>query len=172
MVQRGEEAAVDNEPKTRGRKPKEKKPRSAKQLANDKAQSERFKKIHEERKAALAAKKEQPPLEPVKEEPPPQPEPEPQEEKPVVQDSPPPPQPPTEDESESEPEVEEETVIIKPKPKKKKKPIRKRTYVVEPSDDESESESEEEPEQLQRPKLRRSKREAPPQPDNFNLIFR
>ena len=46
MVQRGEEAAVDNEPKPRGRKPKEKKPRSAKQLANDKAQSERFKKIH------------------------------------------------------------------------------------------------------------------------------
>ena len=63
MVQRGEEASVDVEPVKRGRKPKEKKPRSAKQLANDKAQSERFKKIHEERKAALAAK-----VEPVKEE--------------------------------------------------------------------------------------------------------
>ena len=46
-----------------GRPKQPKKPRTLKQQANDKIQSERFKKLHEERKTTLASKKEEIPQE-------------------------------------------------------------------------------------------------------------
>ena len=133
-LQRGEEP-VELTTK-RGRPVKEKKPRTEKQLANDKAQAARFKKEHDQRKAKKTHKSA--PQEEATE----QPKEEVQE---AIVEEPPKdllssPQLPVEEESESEPEIEEETVIIKKK--KKKKPRIKRTYVDEPSDDDvSNSES-------------------------------
>ena len=105
-------------PKKAGRPKKEKKPRSAAQLANDEKQRQRFKQEHEARKKKAAEKK---PEVPKAEPEPPVPEPVPEE--------------PAE---ESEPEVDEETVYIKRKPRKKTK----RTYVIEPSSSDDSSEDE------------------------------
>ena len=104
------------EPKKAGRPKKEKKPRSAAQLANDEKQRQRFKREHEARKKKAA---EQKPDETKADPEPPVPEPIPEE--------------PAE---ESEPE--EETVYIKRKPRKKTK----RTYVIEPSSSDESSEDE------------------------------
>ena len=99
---------VPEEPKKVGRPKKEKKPRTAKQLANDERQRQRFKQEHEARKKKAAESK---PEETKAEPKTPVPEPEPEEPE------------------ESEPEVDEETVYIKRKPRRKTK----RTYVIEPS---------------------------------------
>ena len=104
------------EPKKAGRPKKEKKPRSAAQLANDEKQRQRFKREHEARKKKAAEEK---PDETKADPEPPVPEPIPEE--------------PAE---ESEPE--EETVYIKRKPRKKTK----RTYVIEPSSSDESSEDE------------------------------
>ena len=110
------EPIPEPEPKKAGRPKKEKKPRSAAQLANDEKQRQRFKREHEARKKKAA---EQKPEETKAEPEPPVPEPVPEE--------------PAE---ESEPE--EETVYIKRKPRKKTK----RTYVIEPSSSDESSEDE------------------------------
>ena len=107
---------VPEEPKKVGRPKKEKKPRSAAQLANDEKQRQRFKREHEARRKKAAEEK---PDETKADPEPPVPEPVPEE--------------PTE---ESEPE--EETVYIKRKPRKKTK----RTYVIEPSSSDDSSEDE------------------------------
>ena len=107
---------VPEESKKVGRPKKEKKPRTAKQLANDERQRQRFKQEHEARKKKGAeSKPEEPKAEPKS----PVPEPVPEE-----------------PEQESEPE--EETVYIKRKPRKKTK----RTYVIEPSSSDESSEDE------------------------------
>ena len=109
---------VPEEPKKVGRPKKEKKPRSAAQLANDEKQRQRFKREHEARRKKAAEEK---PDETKADPEPPVPEPVPEE--------------PAE---ESEPEVDEETVYIKRKPRKKTK----RTYVIEPSSSDESSEDE------------------------------
>ena len=104
------------EPKKAGRPKKEKKPRSAAQLANDEKQRQRFKREHEARRKKAAEEK---PDETKADPEPPVPEPIPEE--------------PAE---ESEPE--EETVYIKRKPRRKTK----RTCVIEPSSSDESSEDE------------------------------
>ena len=62
-LQRGKEPEenpeVDENPKKVGRPKQPKKPRTPAQQKNDRIQSERFKKMHEERKNTLAAKKQE-----------------------------------------------------------------------------------------------------------------
>ena len=137
------------EPKKAGRPKKEKKPRSAAQLANDEKQRQRFKREHEARKKKAAEEK---PDETKADPEPPVPEPIPEE--------------PAE---ESEPEVDEETVYIKRKPRRKTK----RTYVIEPpsSDESSDSDADYEP-----PRRRYQRRVPQPrfsqESEPFTLTFK
>ncbi len=155
------------EAKKVGRPKKERKPRSAAQLANDQRQRERFKKEHAARKAS--PKTPAPSPEPVEEEIHVE---EKQEEEPVeesVEEEPV--KEPVEEEpaeSEEEEEVEEETVYIKRKPRVK----RKRTYVVESSSSDDDDYMDESRYRRPAPRSRRvPEPRFSPQDDPFTLTF-
>ena len=116
------------EAKKVGRPKKERKPRSAAQLANDERQRQRFKKEHAARKAS--PKTPAPSPEPVQEEEVKEEVEEPVQE-PVEEPVQEPVEEPVEEQEEEEEEVEEETVYIKRQPRTKAK--RKRRYVIESS---------------------------------------
>ena len=151
------------EAKKVGRPKKERKPRSAAQLANDERQRQRFKKEHAARKAS--PKTPAPSPEPVQEE-----EVKEEEQEPVEE----PVQEPVEEPVEEEPaeseeeEVEEETVYIKRKPRVK----RKRTYVVESSSSDDDDYMEESRYRRPAPRSRRvPEPRFSPQDDPFTLTF-
>ena len=153
------------EAKKVGRPKKERKPRSAAQLANDERQRQRFKKEHAARKAS--PKTPAPSPEPVQEEEVKEEEQEPVEEPVQEQDDEPVEEQEEEPAESEEEEVEEETVYIKRQPRTK----RKRRYVIESSssDDEDMDES-----RYRRP-APRSRRVPEPrfsnQDDPFTLTF-
>ena len=150
------------EAKKVGRPKKERKPRSAAQLANDERQRQRFKKEHAARKASpktpapspepVQEKVEEPVEEPVGE-----PVEEPVEEEPVKEEP-----------AESEEEVEEETVYIKRQPRTKKK----RRYVIESSSSSSDEDMDESRYRRPAPRSRRvPEPRFSPQDDPFTLTF-
>jgi len=150
---------VQAEPKKVGRPKKEKKQRSAKQLANDERQRQRFRDEHAARKKNLnnnsKASVEQV-QEPVEE---PVPEAVDEEVEEEVEE---------EELAESEPEVEEETVYIKRQPRTKAK--RKRKYVIESSS------SDDDDDDMDDSRYRRVMRRVPEprfsnQDDPFTLTF-